>query len=43
MIDRIFITHEYDLFIMINHFHKNTRELLKIDLDEPNDFTDFEN
>lgn len=41
-IDQVFITKEYDLFLLMNHFRYKEFELLQIDLDRPHGFNNFE-
>ena len=40
-IDEVFITNEFDLFVLVNHFRYKEYELMQIDLDMPRGFTDY--
>lgn len=40
-IDQIYITNEFDLFVLVNHFRKNELELIQVDLDQPRGFINF--
>ena len=40
-IEQIFITAEFDMFLLVNHFRTKEYELIQIDLDLPRGFVDF--
>jgi hypothetical protein len=41
-VEQVFVTNEFDLFVLINHFRSKSYELLQIDLDRPRGFIKFE-